>query len=148
MAAIQQDAITAAVVAALKAAPALAGVSVYEDDEFDGLPEDVSTALVVSFTGSRAAEIVASGLPNVWTTHLLITSVCRVNTRGANGRPAHVQANRAHEALAADAALAALVMTFDLQHIRPADPQRWDTRLGALDLAYVATHRGSADSLQ
>jgi hypothetical protein len=146
---VAQDAIIAAVVAALKQAPAIAGGNVFEDDELDGLPENIDLAVSVGLGVSEVQrKYMGVAAPLWWVSLVRVTTLSRRDGRNSQGeRPSRALQHDVLTRLAQDPFLGGLVSDFRIQSIRPSDPERWATNLGAVDAVYVAEHRSAFNGL-
>lgn len=146
---IVQDALIAAVIAALMQAPALAGGHVYEDDELDGLPDGVDLAVSIGLGASDVhRKYAGSTAPLWWVSVVRITTLSRRDGRNTQGE--RVSRSLQHDILARlsqDSTLGGVVSNFEIQGLRPANPERWATNLGGVDAIYSATHCSAFNGL-
>ena len=141
------DAIVGAVVAALLAAPALAGGRVTEEADFDQLPEAVDQAVSVAMLSSEPRMIlVGATAPIDWRTTVRVLCFARVDTAGASGRASRALHAAVYARLMANQTLGGLVMSIDPPTLS-SDTALIGTRMGLLSADYVIHHRSSSTSL-
>lgn len=135
-----QDAILAAVIATLQAAPALAGVLIEEDIQADELPTEVAKALLVSVELSAPELTRLSGAPVDWSTTIRIDCVVRNDSRTPQGRPSWLLYADAFAALMQTPELGGLAMALDCTLART-DRETAATRIGAVNSYWRVRHR-------
>ena len=142
------DAIVAAVVAALLAAPALAGGRVSEEADFDQLPESVDQAVSVAMLSSEPrAILLGATAPIDWRTTVRVLCFARRDTAGASGRASRALHASVYARLMADQTLGGLASQID-PPVMSADAALIGTRMGVLSADYVIHHRSSSTSLE
>lgn len=144
-----RDAILAAAIALLQAAPAMAD-QVLEDDDADDLDEGITSAIKVALLPSTVdTPDTASQVGCDARTPLRIDAYCRNDTPGAGGlRPTSALLQQAHariRLIEQDGSLA--IHTIDLSGLG-VDHSRVNARRRAQSAIYDITHRISIDTLK
>lgn len=141
-----QDAIHAAVLAALRAAPALAGVDVVEDVDYTTAPPEVDKTVSVWVDSSTPSTQYLSGHPIDWETTLRVDCLCRRDNRSAGARPSWLLYADVFATLMADPTLGGLAMAIEPGPAR-VDRDTAATDLGAINSFWRVRHRSEAASI-
>jgi hypothetical protein len=141
-----QDAIHAAMLATLQAAPALAGVAVVEDADYTTTPPEVDKTVAVWVEGSVPDTTYISGHPIDWQTTIRIDCVCRFDTRTAGSRPTWLLYADVFKALMANPTLGDLAMQVTPGQAR-VDRELASTTIGAINSVWLVRHRSAAASI-
>jgi len=139
------DEVVDALLAALLAAPALAGGRVQEEASFDLIPESVSAAVSLTFMGSQAELVVLDGAPLSWRTGVRISCFARHDAAGQGGRASRALHAQVYARLMASPAVRALGQ-IDPPRLN-SDTELAGSRMGLLHADYIVTHRTAADAL-
>lgn len=140
------DSIINALLAALKASPALAAGRVEEEANVDIMGEGINEAISVEFVASRPSEILLSGAPVDWSTRVRISCAARHDGMTAAGRSSRALHAQVYQRLMADPTLGGVC-----DHIGPpqltAEGALIGSRLGLLHADYLIQHRSNGTTL-
>lgn len=141
------DAIVDAVLAALRASPALADGQISDSVDFTSLPEDVSKAIVVGMLSSDPARGAIAGAPTDWRTTVRLDCYARSDKAVNGSRASRVLHSQAYARLQADPSLGGVAFDID-EPTLTADSELFGSRLGCLLATYTVSHRTRARSLE
>lgn len=141
------DAIVDAVLALLRAEPAVTSGVIEEDIDGTNVPEEADEAVGVSMGSSSPARAEILGAPVDWTTDITITCFARADGSTSQGRASRALHARVFARIMADPTLGGLAFDlFEPQLTAERDPA--DNRLGALIATYPVQHRTAARTLE
>jgi hypothetical protein len=141
------DTILAAVLAALRAAPAVTTGSIEEDVDALALPEGKAESVSVSLVGSTPVSASINNAPVEWTTQIMIECAARADGRTVAGRASRALHAAVYARLMSDTTLAGKA-----HHVL--DPQisqdraLADTRIGITSGLYTVLHRTAGLTLE
>lgn len=138
------DALIAAVVAVLSAAPTLAVVR--DESNFDPLPDSVPRAIQVTFMGSDPEMVALSGAPIDWATKVRISCYARRDASTGGERASRALHAQVYQRLMQEPTLGGVVSFIEPPRLR-ADIDLLDTRIGVLHAEYLVRHRTDFASL-
>ena len=141
------DAIVDAVLAALRASPALADGQISDAVDFTALPEDVPKAIVVAMLASDPARGDIAGAPTDWRTTVRLDCYARSDKAVNGSRASRVLHSQAYSRLQADPSLGGVAFDID-EPALTADAELFGSRLGCLLATYTVSHRTKARSLE
>lgn len=141
------DSILNAILAAIGAAPALAGGALFKN-RLRKLPEGNDQAVVVHFGSSSPSRGAIRGAPVDWTTRVIVECYAREDNLDVAGESNSLALHRdVYDRLMADPSLGGLAMDLiDPELDTDADPA--DTDLACVIAQYTVLHRTDSHTLQ
>ena len=141
----QHVAIRMAVAALLSAAPALAGIKVHQNRDFD-LPTGAAQQIHVNLAGTDGAEEVMEGAPIDWRTELAVTVKARRSGLTGASDVADATWVVLYGLLRSDQSLGGLAMSISPGSAN-VDTDEADTSLARLDWRFTVEHRTDNNSI-
>lgn len=141
------DRVIDAILAALRASPAVTVGLIDEDIDLAAIPEACDEAIGVSLTASDPDRTVLRDHPVQWSSTVLVECFARTDGRTTAGRASRQLHQRAYERLMTDPSLGGVLVDL-LEPGLTTDPEQADTRLGVTTATYTAVHRTAARSME